>query len=236
MSKILSIYKNELKLYCYSWLGWASLIIINIIGGMGYLLGSVRFGNFQHFFSLVEMPFAWAIFIAGSRSFAKDKELGLFTLFFTAPLNLRDVVLAKYFALVTFFSLGAISLLFYPILSFLFFSISWMTVLSGLVSLLLVILLFSAISLLASSCTDNTLVSIVISFGVWMLLYLLGSFSGMIDPNLPITILLKETSYSYHFNNISSGVFSLSDLCYFIVLPVFILKMTESKILAQIAH
>ena len=233
MSKILAIYKNEVRLYLFSWLGWSSLIIINLIAGMGYLLGSVRFGNFQHFFSLVEMPFAWAIFIAGARALAKDKELGLFTLFFTAPIKLSDVLIAKFLALVSFFFVG---LLFYPILSSLFFSISWMSVLSGFVGLGLLILVFAALALFASSHTDNTMISIVIAFGMWMFLYLLGSFGTMVDPNLPMASFLKEISYSYHFGNLSSGVFSLADIGYFIVVPYFILKLTESKILKQIAH
>ena len=236
MKKILPIFKNELRLYSYSWLGLSSLIIINIIAGMGYLLGSVSFGNFQYFFSLLEMPFAWAILIVGSRSLAKDKELGMFSLFFTSPLKLRDILLAKFFALVVFFALCATSLFFYAFLSNIFFNISWMTVWSGYFSLLLVIVIFSSISIFASSCTDNTIIAIVIGFALWMLIYLFGSLGNGLDPNLPLTSLIREISYTYHFKNIGAGVFSLADILYFVCVPVFMLKLTESKILTQIAY
>ncbi|MDK2818809.1 MAG: hypothetical protein KFW21_05105 [Spirochaetota bacterium] len=236
MKNLLPIFKNELRLYSYSWLGLSSLIIINIIAGMGYLLGSVNFGNFQYFFSLLEMPFAWAILIVGSRSLAKDKELGMFSLFFTSPLKLKDILLAKFFALVVFFTICATSLIFYAFLSSIFFKISWMTVLSGYFSLLLAVVVFSSISIFSSSCTDNTLVAIVIGFGLWMFIYLFGSLGNMLDPNLPFTSFIKEISYSYHFKNISSGVFSLADVLYFLCFPIFMLKLTESKILTQIAY
>ncbi|MGL4676672.1 MAG: hypothetical protein ACRCWI_03285 [Brevinema sp.] len=235
MKRILAIFKNELRLYFYSWLGWSAFLVINIIASMGYLFGSVSYGNFQHFFNLLEMPFTWAILIVGSRSLAKDKEQGLFSLFFTSPISLKEILLAKFSALMVFFSLIGVSLLFYALLSSIFFKISWMTVLSGFTGLLCIIALFSAFSIFSSSCTDNTLISIVIGFGLWMLTYLLGSLGNMLDPNLPITTIIREVSYRYHFYGISSGVFSLSDIFYFLSVPIFMLKITESKILSQTA-
>ncbi len=235
MKKISAIFKNELRLYFYSWLGWSAFLIINIIASMGYLFGSVSYGNFQYFFSLLEMPFAWGILIIGARSLAKDKEQGLFSLFFTSPISLRDILLAKFLALAFFFTMMAMSLFFYVFLSMIFFNISLMTVLSGFVGLLCVIVLFSAFAIFASSCADNTLISIVIGFGLWMVVYLLGSLGNMLDPNLPMTTIIKEISYTYHFNNISSGVFSFVDLFYFVAVPIITLNFTESKILKQVA-
>ncbi len=202
---------------------------------MGYLFGAVSYGNFQYFFSLLEMPFAWGILIIGSRSLAKDKEQGLFSLFFTSPISLRDILIAKFLALVVFFSMMAITLFFYIFVSMSFFNISLMTVLSGFTGLFCVIILFSALAIFASSCADNTLISIVIGFGLWMMIYLFGSLGNMLDPNLPITTFIKEISYTHHFNNISSGVFSFADLFYFIAVPIITLGFTESKILKQVA-
>ncbi|MGL5955860.1 MAG: ABC transporter permease [Brevinema sp.] len=235
MKRVLAVFKNELRLYYYSWLGWSAFLVINIIASMGYLFGAVSFGNFQHFFSLLEMPFAWAILIVGSRSLARDKEQGLFSLFFTSPISLKEVLFAKFSALAAFFLIIATSLLFYVLLSSIFFKISWMTVLSGFTGLFCIIILFSVFSIFASSCADNTLISIVIGFGLWMLVYLLGSLGNALDPNLPITTIIREISYRYHFNNISSGVFSLSDIFYFFSVTIIMLKITESKILSQTA-
>ena len=160
----------------------------------------------------------------------------MFSLFFTSPLKLRDILLAKFFALVVFFALCATSLFFYAFLSNIFFNISWMTVWSGYVSLLLVTVVFSSISIFASSCTDNTIIAIVIGFALWMFIYLFGSLGNGLDPNLPLTSLIREISYTYHFKNIGAGVFSLADILYFVCVPVFMLKLTESKILTQTAY
>lgn len=236
MKKIQAILKNELKLYGYSWLGWTSFLLINLIAGLGYLFGSVSYGNFQYFFSLLEMPFAWAILIVGSRSLAKDKELGMFSLYFTSPISLNKILLAKFLALTLFFMMIALSLLFYVFLSTMFFNISWMTVFSGMIGLFCVILIFSSISVFASSCADNTLISIVIGFGLWMFVYLIGSLGNAMDPNLVITKILQQISYSYHFKNINSGVFTLGDILYFLIFYIVTLNLTESKILKQVAY
>lgn len=236
MKKIQAIFKNELKLYCYSWLGWTAFLLINIIAALGYLFGAVSYGNFQYFFSLLEMPFAWAILIVGSRSLAKDKEQGMFSLFFTSSIPLKSILWAKILALTTFFTLIAFSLFFYVFVSAIFFNISWMTVLSGSAGLFSVILVFSAISLFASASADNTLISIVIGFGLWMVLYLIGTLGNMLDSNLVITKILQQISYTYHFNMINSGVFSIGNLLYFITVYIFTVNLTESKILKQVAY
>lgn len=233
---LIPIIKNELRLYIYSWLGWSALIMINVIAAIGYLFGAVRFGNFQYFFSLLEMPFALSILIVGSRTLAKDKELGMFSLFFTAPLPLSNILWAKFLALVIFFSTMALGLIFYAVVSSLFFTISWATVFTGLVSLLCGIVFFSSLALFASSCAENTLISIVIGFGLWILIYLLGSIGNMMDPNLPWTTLVREISYTAHYQKINSGVFSLGDLMYFVVVTLFMMDITESKILSQVAY
>ncbi len=236
MNKIKAIYKNEVRLYYFSWLGWSSFIVINIIAAMGYLFGAVSYGNFQYFFSMLEMPFAWAVLITGARTLAKDKELGMFPFFFTSPVPLRSILAAKYLALFSVFAAAAGSLLFYAVLSSVFFNISMMSVASGLLGLLCVTALFSAIALFASSCADNTLISIVIGFGIWMGLYLIGALGAMIDPKLPIAGIIQNISYTKHYSNIISGVFELSDLVYFVAVPIIMIGFAESRILKQTAH
>ncbi len=236
MNKIKAIFKNELRLYLFSWLGWSSFIIINLIAAMGYLFGAVSFGNFQYFFALLEMPFAWAVLITGARTLAKDKELGMFPLFFTSPVPLRNILAAKYLALFFVFAVMAASMLFYAVLSASFFNISMMSVASGLLGLICITALFSAIALFASACADNTLISIVIGFGLWMALYLVGAMGSMINPNLPISGIIQDISYTKHFNNIITGVFELSDVVYFIIAPVVLIGLAESRILRQTAH
>jgi len=235
MKKILPIFLNEGRLYFYSWLGWGFFIIINIIATIGFLFGTVRYGKFEELFRLLEMPFAWGVLIVGTRSLGRDKELGLFPLYFTAPIKLDHFIIAKYLSLITVFVIIALSVMIYPIIASLFFVISWKTVFSGLTGLILIISLFSSVSLLASSFSNNALIAIIIGFGIWMIFSLIGSLANMFDPNMMISGILREVSYASHFNNIISGVFSLEDIIYFITIPIFLLKITESQLLIQTA-
>lgn len=235
MKKIIPIFFNENRLYFYSWLGWAILIIINLIAIIGFLFGTVRYGKFEELFRLLEMPFAWGILIVGTRSLGRDRELGLFTLYFTAPIKLSEFILGKFLSLVAFFTIILFTLLIYPLITSIFFDISWLTVLSGFTGVFFAICFFSAIALFASALSSNALISIVIGFGIWMCLSLLGSLSRIFDPNAGITEILKMISYNYHFNHIISGIFSMDDIIYFTIMSLVLIKLTESQLLIQTA-
>ncbi|MGL4563178.1 MAG: hypothetical protein ACRCVW_04910 [Brevinema sp.] len=231
-----AIFLNELRLYLFSWLGWMSLLIINIIAAIGMLSGIAQYGLYVQLFYLIEMPLVWSILIIGSRTFSKDRELGLFSLFFTSPIKISELFFSKFLALVVFFSFSLCLIIFYPFMASFFVQITWISIFSSICAILMQIILFSSIALFASSCSSNSLISIVIGFSLWIVLNLLNSAVGYMDPNFLFTEILKNLSYTYHFNNINSGNFSLSDILYYGIGAFFFIKLAESKILSQIAR
>ncbi|MGL4366984.1 MAG: ABC transporter permease [Brevinemataceae bacterium] len=232
---IIPIIENELRLYVFSWMGWISIIIVNIFISIAFLT-VVEFGNFSQFFSLLETPISWAIIIVGARSLSRDKELGMFSLFFTSPISLGTVIVGKFLALSIFFLILAVSLFFYPLMVSFFFPISWLSMFTGFFGLIFLIMFFSALSVFASSFSNNTLISILIGFGIWMVMNVFQSIAAMMDPGSPLINFVNMLSYSYHFRNINIGVFSFDDILYFVIGSVFFIKMSESRILAQIAR
>lgn len=229
-----TVFFNELRLYFYSWLGWSAILILNIIAFLGFNAGAASYGKFNAFFEMMQMPFAWSILIVGARTLAKDRELGLFNLFFTSPITLQQLLLGKFLALYVFFMLIVISLLFYPLITVFFIKISWLSVASGLLALSLVLLLFCGITLFASASAVNSLVAIVIGFGIWIFLALLGPISQGLSSST-FKILIENFAYTAHFDNIISGVFGWDDLLFFIFSSCFFIKLSEAQILSQIA-
>ncbi|MGL4394273.1 MAG: ABC transporter permease [Brevinema sp.] len=231
-----AILLNELRLYMFSWMGWIALIILNLIAALGMFSGIAQYGLYIQLFYLIEMPLVWCILIVGSRTLSKDRELGLFSLFFTSPIKIQELFFAKFLGLVVFFSIGLLSIVFYPLAASLFVHISWISILSCILAVFMQIILFSAVALFASSCSANSLIAIVISFGIWIVFNLINSMSGYFDPNFLITKILRNFSYTYHFNNINSGNFSLADILYYVVGALFFIKASEAKVLNQIAR
>lgn len=231
-----AVFINELRLYGLSWLGWSALLLLNIIAFFGFNAGTASYGKFDALFQMMQMPFAWAVIIVGARTFAKDKELGLYELYFTAPVPLWHIVLAKFGALTLFFALGALNLLIYPLVMSIFVNISWMSVLSGMTALFFSLLLFASLAVLASALSPNVLTAIISGFGLWMILTLLGALVPALPPSSPAKGFLESIAYGVRFNSVASGVFSWGDLIYFTALSLVLLKTAESRVLAQISR
>ena len=231
-----AIFMNELRLYTLSWLGWSVLLLLNITAFLGFNGGAATYGKFEGFFGMLQMPLAWAVIIAGARTFARDKELGMFELFFTAPVPLLYIVLAKFASLFVFFLIPVLGLLIYPITTSFFINVSWMTVVSGLVGLILLLSIFSALAVMASAFTQSTLTAIVCGFGFWIVMTLVGSLVPVLPAGTMIRAVAEGLSYSLRFNDISGGVFRWDDILFFIALSLIFLKTAESRVLAQISR
>ncbi|MGL4387788.1 MAG: ABC transporter permease [Brevinema sp.] len=231
-----AIFTNELRLYLFSWMGWIALLILNLIAAVGMFSGIAQYGLYIQLFYLIEMPLVWCILIVGSRTLSRDRELGVFSLFFTSPIKIQDLFFAKFLGLVFFFTIGLLTISFFPIVASFFVKITWISIFSCMLAVFMQIILFSSIALFSSSCSTNSLIAIVISFSIWISFNLLNSMSGYFDPNFLLTKILKNLSYTYHFNNINSGNFSLADILYYIIGALFFIKLSESKVLSQIAR
>ncbi|MGL5255231.1 MAG: ABC transporter permease [Brevinema sp.] len=231
-----AIFMNELRLYGLSWLGWSVLLLLNITAFLGFNGGAASYGKFEGFFSMLQMPLAWAVIISGARSFARDKELGLYELFFTAPVSLTHIILAKFASLFVFFLIPVLGLLIYPLTASFFINISWMTVISGMFGLILLLSIFCSLAILASSFAQSTLTAIVFGFGIWIVMTLIGSLVPILPAGTLLRSMTEGFSYSLRFNDISNGVFRWDDIIFFIALSLFFLKMSESRVLAQISR
>ena len=231
-----AIFMNELRLYALSWLGWSVLLLLNITAFLGFNGGAATYGKFEGFFSMLQMPLAWAVIISGARTFARDKELGMFELFFTAPVPLLHIVIAKFASLFVFFLIPVLGLLIYPITASFFINVSWMTVFSGLVGLILLLAIFCALAVMASAFTQSTLTAIVCGFGFWIVMTLIGSLVPVLPAGTMIRSLVEGLSYSLRFSDISSGVFRWDDILFFMALSLIFLKTAESRVLAQISR
>ncbi|MGL5722761.1 MAG: ABC transporter permease [Brevinema sp.] len=231
-----AIFMNELRLYTLSWLGWSILILLNITAFLGFNGGAATYGKFEGFFGMLQMPLAWATIIAGARTFARDKELGLYELFFTAPVPLTHIIFAKVASLFVFFLIPVLGLLIYPITASFFINVSWMSVLSGVVGLMLLLSIFCSLAVMASAFAQSTLTAIVCGFGIWIVMTLIGSIVPVLPAGTFLRSVVEGLSYSLRFNDISAGVFRWDDILFFIALSLFFLKMAESRVLAQISR
>ena len=170
------------------------------------------------------------------RSFCEEKKQGTLELLLTLPVRDYQVVFGKFLSLFTLYLLMITPLLLLPLLvrhAGGYFE--WGTVLTGLLGLVLVGACFISCGIFASSLTDNQVISAVISFGILIILWMIGWLENFSD--LSTVHWAGHLSLFEHFKSLAKGIIDLKDVAYYSFLSVFFLYATllslESRALAR---
>ncbi len=158
------------------------------------------------------------------RLLSEEKRSGTLELLLSYPLSDTTVVMAKFLAAwcVVFITLG-LSLIPFVILNSMG-ELHWPAVLAGYLGLLLMGGAFVSLGILASSATENQIVSAVVAFAAVLLLWVLSWVSGVVGSQTGK--LLKALSLGEHFQRFPQGLIDTADLSYFVLFIGFFLFVT----------
>ena len=155
------------------------------------------------------------------RLMAEEQKLGTIELLLTSPVRDWEVVLGKYMASLVFFVATLALTLFYVMLLYIFGSPDSGPIWSGYLGLILYAAAALSIGLLASSLTNNQLVSLVVGLGILLILFVIDQTSGQVD-GLGSTIL-AQVGLRTHLNDFSRGVVDTWNIVYYLaVIAVFL--------------
>jgi gliding motility-associated transport system permease protein len=162
------------------------------------------------------------------RSYAEEKRSGTIELLLTSPLTDFQIVMGKFFgALALWIIMLAVSLIHMGLL-FVYGNPEWKPILTAYLGLLLLGGCFIALGLFISSLTKNQIVAGMVTFAVFLLLWIIewiGSFSG---PTMD-----KLTTYLSiigHFDDFSKGVIDTTHLIYYLSFITFGLFLTAKSV------
>jgi ABC-2 type transport system permease protein len=151
-----------------------------------------------NFVLLILVPFLTA------RLLAEEKKLKTFDLLLTSPITSAQIVMGKYLGglSITWLLCGLTFL--YPLSVAKFTEIQWGVLLTAYTGLLLVVAMYVAIGLFASSLTDSNLLSgfvaIILSLGLWYMSW--GSATAV----SPLAIqIFDHLSVAQHFSKMLEG-------------------------------
>ena len=165
------------------------------------------------------------------RLFSEEKKSGTIELLFTYPLKDLDILLGKFFAaLIVYLTPIAITLLYILFIRHLT-DVPMGPILAGYLGLILMGAAFIALGILVSSTTENQIVAAIITFGLLLLLWVIGWASSFTGPLLGK--ILTEISLIKHFQNFSKGVIDIGDIIFYLSFTFYSLFLTcrvlESK-------
>jgi ABC-2 type transport system permease protein len=149
------------------------------------------------------------------RLFAEEKKLRTFELLLTSPIGVNEIVAGKFLGAYAIY-LGLLLLTgIVPLILSVYSSFDWTPVLTGYLGLALLGALFVAIGLLASAVTENQIVAAFLSFGILLLVWLLGGL-GSILGDTPLGNAMSYLSFIEHYDRLVRGLLDTRDLLYYL--------------------
>ncbi len=173
------------------------------------------FADLEALFSYTPYVFTFLIPALSMRAISEERKTGTWELLRTSPLSLIQIILAKYFALITLVFLAVLPTLLYaysiiqlgdPVgnLDLAGFFGSW-------IGLLMIGATFAAVGLFASSLTSQQVVAFVL--GVFLCFVLYFGFTALAEILTgELAYWVEELSLSYHYISLSRGVVDSRDL------------------------
>lgn len=157
------------------------------------------------------------------RLYAEERKSGTLELLGTAPVSEWQVLLGKFLGAFTLYSCTVLLAAFYISLLFLYGDPNWKPALAGILGLLLFGGMIVSLGMLFSTLTSNQIVAGSLTFGLFLLLWLLDGISSLAGGTTGQ--VLSYLAVTPHLTNFTRGVLDLSDSVYylsFILLGLFL--------------
>jgi gliding motility-associated transport system permease protein len=162
------------------------------------------------------------------RAYAEEKRSGTIELLLTSPLTDFQIVMGKFLgALALWVVMLAVSLIHMGLL-FVYGNPEWKPIMTAYLGLLLLGGCFIALGLFISSLTKNQIVAGMVTFAVFLLLWIIewiGSFSGP-----TVDKLTTYLSIIGHFDDFSKGVIDTTHVIYYLSFITFGLFLTAKSV------
>lgn len=216
-----AIYKRELNAYFTSPIAYVVYAVAALFGGI-FFMGAVLEPDttdmtyvFLYMVSIVVI----LIPILTMRLFSEEKNKKTEQGLLTAPVNLFQIVMGKYLAAVTVYAIMLVLFVIYGIIISFFAAPSWITIISNIIGLLLFGMALISIGTFVSSLTESQIVAAIISIGVGLLIYYMDRLASSINVDF-IKTILSAISFTTPYQNFAVGIIKLSDVVFFLSVPV----------------
>ncbi len=250
MNNILAIAQKELRSYFASPIGYVVIGMFALLFGYFYYtilsffvrqsmqVSQFDFGgpaalniNQQMIRPLLLNASVFVLFVlpmVTMRTYSEEKRSGTIELLLTSPLSDLQIVMGKFFGAMGLYVMMLVVTLLHIGLLFIYGNPEWPPVLVGYLGLLLLGGCFVSAGLLISSMTKNQIVSGIVTFAVFLMLWVINWLG---DSASPLTqTVLSYLSITEHFEDFSRGVLDTKHVIYYLSFIVFGLFLTVKSL------
>ena len=250
--RVWPIVKKEMRLYFTSPVAWVIITIFLVIAGYFfynifafYTLASMQSAMnpqmarelnvtdsvLRPLFSNVSVILLLLMPLITMRLFAEERRSGTIELLLTYPVRDGAVLIGKYLAALAVYVIMLALTLLYPAIVFYFVRLEWGPLLTGYLGLLLMGATFLAVGIFASSLTENQIVASVTTFGVLLILWVIGWSAEYVGGAWGR--VLSHLSLLDHFDTFARGVLDTKDVIYYVDVTIVALFLTLRSLEAR---
>lgn len=178
-----AIYKRELKAYLTSMTGYIFMAFIMFLVGIYFTAYNLTYG-YSHFgYVLSSSVFAFLIVvpILTMRLLAEEKRQKTDQILLTAPVKVMDIILGKYFAILTIFTIPVLLFCLYPILLSSFGTVAFPMAYTSIIGYYFLGAAYLAIGMFISSLTESQVIAAVLAFGALLTSYMITGLTQFIS-------------------------------------------------------
>lgn len=240
---IFNIVRKEIKSLFASPMGWVILALLQFVFGTFFLIGIDQYFQTmsgmmrpeervgvtefvgRSVFGIASFVMLFAVPLLSMRLISEERRQQTLSFLFSAPLSLTEIVLGKFFGLVSFLTIVIFLMSSMMITLNLWSDIDFGYVGSNALGLWLLVASFSALGVYVSSLTQQPVVAGIITFvALFALLIFDHFFAG--DPNSAMAHL----SLMRHFEPFSRGLLDTKDFAYFLLFIMTFLTLTVRRL------
>lgn len=162
------------------------------------------------------------------RTYAEEKRSGTMELLLTSPLTDLQIILGKFFGALALYALMLAVTLIHIAVLFLYGSPEWKPVATGYLGLLLMGSCFISAGLFISSLTKNQIVAGMVSFAVFLMLWVINWLGQSFGPTGQAVV--THLSITDHLDDFARGIIDTKHLVYYLSFIVFGLFLTAKSV------
>jgi gliding motility-associated transport system permease protein len=237
-----AICKKELRQFFSSLTGYIAIIVFLLVNGLMLFVFENNVFDFGYatldrFFQLAPWILLLLIPAITMRSFADEFKVGTYEILQTRPLSRWQIIFGKYF--------GSLIVVFIALLPTIIYIISIQKLSSNegidmgatigsYIGLLFLAAVFTAISICASSFTNNSVVAFIASLiGCALLYYGFSAISKLPALSNGADYYIEMLGIDFHYKSISRGLIDTRDIIYFLSVIFLFITITNRNLLKQ---
>ena len=210
-----AVFKKELKTYFLSPIGYISIGIFMVMYSIFFYIttiayGSVDMGNL--YYATARYGLLLMIPLLTMRMFSEERKNGTEQLLLTSPRSVTSIVLGKFLAAVAVILITLLFSIIYSVIVSFFGNVNIPTLIATIIGFLLVAMAAISIGMLASSITENQIISAIITVAILVAPWFLVDMSSIFSS---IDLMDKFMKFPYGLISISDvvGLLSITVMC-----------------------